>query len=102
MIRRPPRSTLFPCTTLFRSIGTERLLRYRQIAFLQWLGLGVAPLSLVQPGQVVEASRDIGVVGSERLLINCQLALFERHSPGVATRHPTLPSPVLSLDQHSR
>src|SRR5260370_10701352 len=24
MIRRPPRSTLFPYTTLFRSIGTER------------------------------------------------------------------------------
>src|SRR2546430_14830102 len=25
MIRRPPRSTLFPYTTLFRSIGRERL-----------------------------------------------------------------------------
>src|SRR3989338_6683763 len=27
MIRRPPRSTLFPYTTLFRSIGNVRLLR---------------------------------------------------------------------------
>src|SRR2546427_7221769 len=27
MIRRPPRSTLFPYTTLFRSLGTERMLR---------------------------------------------------------------------------
>src|SRR5690242_21923326 len=26
MIRRPPRSTLFPYTTLFRSVGTEHLL----------------------------------------------------------------------------
>src|SRR3712207_8662099 len=26
MIRRPPRSTLFPYTTLFRSVGTEVLL----------------------------------------------------------------------------
>src|SRR4029078_13735994 len=26
MIRRPPRSTLFPYTTLFRSIGSEHLL----------------------------------------------------------------------------
>src|SRR3712207_8684730 len=26
MIRRPPRSTLFPCTTLFRSDGTGLLL----------------------------------------------------------------------------
>src|ERR1017187_10739458 len=29
MIRRPPRSTLFPYTTLFRSIGSGRL-RYRR------------------------------------------------------------------------
>src|SRR2546430_10832335 len=27
MIRRPPRSTLFPYTTLFRSIGGERLVQ---------------------------------------------------------------------------
>src|SRR3712207_6875034 len=31
MIRRPPRSTLFPYTTLFRSIGT----------ILFWLGIGI-------------------------------------------------------------
>src|SRR3712207_7319786 len=29
MIRRPPRSTLFPYTTLFRSISTPPLLRVR-------------------------------------------------------------------------
>src|SRR5256885_6120900 len=28
MIRRPPRSTLFPYTTLFRSVRIERLTRY--------------------------------------------------------------------------
>src|SRR5256885_3050257 len=27
MIRRPPRSTLFPYTTLFRSLGTDRVVR---------------------------------------------------------------------------
>src|SRR3712207_7124454 len=27
MIRRPPRSTLFPYTTLFRSLGRDRLVR---------------------------------------------------------------------------
>src|SRR3712207_8251234 len=35
MIRRPPRSTLFPYTTLFRSavrVPDERLLRRRQLA----------------------------------------------------------------------
>src|SRR5437773_12344027 len=30
MIRRPPRSTLFPYTTLFRSSGTRRILRARR------------------------------------------------------------------------
>src|SRR5947199_6641257 len=34
MIRRPPRSTLFPYTTLFRSL-TERVLRERRSV---WLG----------------------------------------------------------------
>src|SRR2546430_12008917 len=28
MIRRPPRSTLFPYTTLFRSLGVARVLRF--------------------------------------------------------------------------
>src|SRR2546425_5975188 len=32
MIRRPPRSTLFPYTTLFRSGGAERL-RFQDFAF---------------------------------------------------------------------
>src|SRR3712207_7675142 len=33
MIRRPPRSTLFPYTTLFRSIGSGRVpLVYRRLA----------------------------------------------------------------------
>src|SRR3712207_7642616 len=31
MIRRPPRSTLFPYTTLFRSLGRSRALRAERI-----------------------------------------------------------------------
>src|SRR2546422_7768617 len=31
MIRRPPRSTLFPYTTLFRSLGREQALRLRVV-----------------------------------------------------------------------
>src|SRR3712207_9552442 len=30
MIRRPPRSTLFPYTTLFRSLSTEQMLRHTE------------------------------------------------------------------------
>src|SRR5256886_3370401 len=41
MIRRPPRSTLFPYTTLFRSLGRRR---EQRAAFLEREGLGVAVL----------------------------------------------------------
>src|SRR3989442_9630321 len=52
MIRRPPRSTLFPYTTLFRSILYEQLYLFRQIfmdgrklgndAPAAWLGYSTA------------------------------------------------------------
>src|SRR5258708_30038886 len=35
MIRRPPRSTLFPYTTLFRSLAVENALAYREIRELK-------------------------------------------------------------------
>src|SRR2546430_11490764 len=48
MIRRPPRSTLFPYTTLFRSLGAETLAREHH---LHLLGSGV--LRLVQDDKAV-------------------------------------------------
>src|SRR2546430_574065 len=46
MIRRPPRSTLFPYTTLFRSVGEERR---RQIGFEICIcgGIGAMRLRLI-------------------------------------------------------
>src|SRR2546430_11472558 len=50
MIRRPPRSTLFPYTTLFRSIfAWRRVIRPHEINFadalpLCWMGLVFVPL----------------------------------------------------------
>src|SRR5258707_7613345 len=53
MIRRPPRSTLFPYTTLFRS-GIDRLrarLHGRQTVFSGQSGVGKSSLlNAVQPG----------------------------------------------------
>ena len=37
MIRRPPRSTLFPYTTLFRSIGKKRKVK-TLLGFFRWFG----------------------------------------------------------------
>src|SRR3712207_7082007 len=48
MIRRPPRSTLFPYTTLFRSLDVElRMTRHRskivaRLAGVAFLGLGLS------------------------------------------------------------
>src|SRR5256885_12452161 len=43
MIRRPPRSTLFPYTTLFRSRDSEDVLSYcekEKMGFLPWAPVG--------------------------------------------------------------
>src|SRR2546422_5417195 len=56
MIRRPPRSTLFPYTTLFRSVaGAERHVRARQA--LELLALAVVERQLAVLRQDGEADR---------------------------------------------
>src|SRR2546425_9176395 len=45
MIRRPPRSTLFPYTTLFRSLG----LSATALARIAGVGRGVTPSSVPHP-----------------------------------------------------
>ena len=50
MIRRPPRSTLFPYTTLFRSrtIVKEHSYRGKRILFISGLNIDISP----KPGQL--------------------------------------------------
>src|SRR3712207_8704061 len=50
MIRRPPRSTLFPYTTLFRSLGDQQVDR------------GVEPVLAALGGDVGEGAPGIGAV----------------------------------------
>jgi hypothetical protein len=47
----------------------------RQALLVKRLGLGVAALSAVHFGEVVEAGRDSGMIGSQRLLKDCQRLL---------------------------
>src|SRR3712207_9409782 len=87
MIRRPPRSTLFPYTTLFRSAGF-RLAAEEVGAGAVWI-VGNAPTALfelldldVSPALVI--GLPVGFVGaaeSKDALINCGL-------PSVANRGP--------------
>src|SRR3712207_7943445 len=69
MIRRPPRSTLFPYTTLFRSQGEPRLLATGEMA-----GLCLRPLS---------TQAETGEPGAELLL-----ALLRQ--PGLEMLDPVL------------
>src|SRR5438552_9847824 len=64
MIRRPPRSTLFPYTTLFRSVsldliyglpGQDREAIRRDVGALA--GLGAGHLSCYQPGEDRKSTR---------------------------------------------
>src|SRR2546430_13320414 len=62
MIRRPPRSTLFPYTTLFRSLIGRKLPRCRMMVE-----------ELVRPGNEVFPVRGIGV--ARVMLPPCELAI---------------------------
>src|SRR3712207_8447760 len=64
MIRRPPRSTLFPYTTLFRSIATFLVIAF---VYLGWEG-GLAPLlwSLIILAAVVSFTRPLGSMPNEQ------------------------------------
>src|SRR3712207_8415983 len=68
MIRRPPRSTLFPYTTLFRSRWVERLFEERFAAVrLSLVGLAaVGYLTLAPEGRAMsELDRWLAIVRSE-------------------------------------
>src|SRR2546430_5569943 len=75
MIRRPPRSTLFPYTTLFRSAGLEIQLSAHQIELLALRVLQAARLADEHGARVhhratehelVEAVREVVVVREDR------------------------------------
>src|SRR3989449_10207361 len=57
MIRRPPRSTLFPYTTLFRSPNRDRRLWPGQFARVT-LRLATLPHATVVPSQAVQTGQD--------------------------------------------
>src|SRR2546429_8507600 len=78
MIRRPPRSTLFPYTTLFRSVSSENGFEslsqfFRQIAHLGYEENELAP---AQPA---------GDFGNDPIVLRC---VFEWHAGTQKKRRP--------------
>src|SRR5438477_3973671 len=83
MIRRPPRSTLFPYTTLFRSVtGAEPLdQRFRERALAGSRGAGDAdPPRAAAPEQPVRSEEHTSELQSHVNLV-CRLLLEKKKTP---------------------
>src|SRR2546422_6336924 len=91
MIRRPPRSTLFPYTTLFRSQAGElgarmaivRVVERRQIRYAHMVG--VTP-QIMQQGMCTDRSEEHTSELQSRLHLVCRLLLEKKNRP---TRNDT-------------
>src|SRR2546422_6664178 len=76
MIRRPPRSTLFPYTTLFRSLGIPTL-RARALGYMAWLvKRHVLRLTVPPPPADAHERRGFATYGTLALLYSTGLLLF--------------------------
>src|SRR6266700_3686600 len=80
MIRRPPRSTLFPYTTLFRSL-------VRTMARGPWLSRRSAASSIALPRHVYQLVRAAAGPGRGRLAANARPARRNGH-PGGLSQEP--------------
>src|SRR3712207_9528804 len=72
MIRRPPRSTLFPYTTLFRSPYVPGLLSFRESPSVleAWARLKTEPDAVMFDGQGLAHPRRVGLASPVGLLID--------------------------------
>src|SRR3989454_6481722 len=92
MIRRPPRSTLFPYTTLFRSVPLHRRRRDRR-ALRRWRA------QHRRPRRLRHGRRLPGVVGECRGRLRAPLPLHVQLAVRVS-RHGCVPAPPLLLRPH--
>src|SRR5437016_9027954 len=95
MIRRPPRSTLFPYTTLFRSSALARGFHYAAFHFARGL-LCERQSQDVFAGQFRRSEEHTSELQSLTNLV-CRL-LLEKKKPG-QTEHQTANSDLISIEK---
>src|SRR2546425_2038983 len=93
MIRRPPRSTLFPYTTLFRSLRglavRVEVIADAQAALLGAIGDGPGALVLAGTGSIVVARSEEHTSELQSLAyLGCRL-LLEKKTAGIGDSRPT-------------
>src|SRR3712207_7039988 len=86
MIRRPPRSTLFPYTTLFRSLATEDVRRACDILRPVW----------------DEADEDGGRDGWVSIEVDPNLAMEDRKSTRLNSSHANISYAVFCLKKKKK
>src|SRR2546429_3484969 len=90
MIRRPPRSTLFPYTTLFRSC-------IQQVMRVLLLNLGEASLEAVQPALAGQGDRKSTRLNSSHGYISYAVfCLKKKKTPHIPNDHPSRLHPTAS------
>src|SRR3712207_6846293 len=100
MIRRPPRSTLFPYTTLFRSIAVANSLLYIGLAVpLRLLGALATARLLLRPARGVRLARALVYLPrseehtselQSRQYLVCRLLLEKKNIPTHQSNSTTL------------
>src|SRR2546430_10349212 len=88
MIRRPPRSTLFPYTTLFRSLGG---FSYGQLALASVLGLFLELLMIRWISSEVRSEEHTSELQSQSNLV-CRLLLEKKKNTTTFSRTAYRPS----------
>src|SRR5688572_32321766 len=84
MIRRPPRSTLFPYTTLFRSRGVEYLFKKNKVTVIKWSATLISPTRIQVAGDApVRSEEHTSELQSQSNLV-CRLLLEKKNKqPGL-------------------
>src|SRR2546429_6329474 len=97
MIRRPPRSTLFPYTTLFRSVGTEVLDALELERVILEAPLGFRAIHLLAHERVIRSEEHTSELQS-RLHLVCRLLLEKKKKNSMPN---ATPSPLYSSQHHA-
>src|SRR3712207_7295105 len=95
MIRRPPRSTLFPYTTLFRSREKQDGADGRRVDLRAAPGAGAAPLSRDRPGG--GGGRPQGRLQRPHLLREDLQARLDRKSTRLNSSHANISYAIFCL-----
>src|SRR2546427_3926805 len=96
MIRRPPRSTLFPYTTLFRSVGSRRASIVLPLPGGPIMRMLCPPAAATSSARFARSEEHTSELQSQSNLV-CRLLLEKKKKQqqaadrGSAAQHPTVP-----------